>query len=153
MKKFALTLLIGAGLLLSGIHKMNSQDLSLGSIYEKENVPYRKPVPLPYLREADIPWSKMIWRMVDLREKINHPLYFPTTPFGPRMSLIDVLVRAAENGELTVYYDEQFNTPKDFKIVQNELGGEAQIIMVVDPDTGQQIAREIEGECVHLDEE
>jgi hypothetical protein len=56
---------------------MKSQDLTTGSIYEKENVPYRKPVPLPYLRESDVVWSKMIWRMVDLRQKMNHPLYFP----------------------------------------------------------------------------
>ena len=96
MKKFAIIFLIGTVLYITGSQGLLSQDLTTGSIYEKENVPYRKPVPLPHLREADIVWSRMIWRMIDLREKMNHQLYFPTTPFGPRMSLIDVLVKAID---------------------------------------------------------
>lgn len=146
MKKLAVILLIGAGLFLAGNSELMSQDLTTGSIYEKENVPYRKPVPLPHLREADIVWSRMIWRMVDLRQKINHPLYFPTEPFGSRMSLIDVLYNGIKNGEMQVYQDDQFATVMDLETVEANLGAETEVQTVVDVETGEQVQREIEGE-------
>ena len=146
MKKLAVILLIGAGLFLAGSPELLSQDLTTGSIYEKENVPYRKPVPLPHLREADIVWSKMIWRMVDLREKMNQPLYFPTEPFGSRMSLIDVLYNGVLNGEITAYTNEEFQDTYDLEAVQNNLGADVSTETVVDVDTGEEIERQIEGE-------
>ncbi len=146
MKNLAVVLLIGAGLFLAGSTGLKSQDLSQGSIYEKVNVPYRKPVPYPYLREADIVWSKMIWRMVDLREKANHSLYFPTESFGARMSLIDVLVTALDSGEIVAYTDDQFMVELDFETVENRLGAEPELIEVTDVETGEIITQEIPGE-------
>lgn len=151
MKKFALALLIGTGLLLTGNPAAEAQDLTTGSIYEKENVPYRKPVPLPYLRESDVVWSKMLWRMVDLREKMNHHLYFPTEPFGPRMSLIDLLYTAVSNGELEVYENEEFNIPIDLETIDRRLGGEGSLETVIDVVTGEELTVEIAGE-VRTDE-
>ena len=60
MKNLTVVLMIGAVFFLAGKTELKSQDLTTGSIYQKENVPYRKPVPLPHLREADVPWSKML---------------------------------------------------------------------------------------------
>lgn len=149
MKNSAVVLLVLAGLFLTGSSTLKSQDLTTGSIYEKENVPYRKPVPLPHLREADVPWTKMIWRMVDLRQKMNHNLYFPTEPFGPRMSLIDVLVQAVENEELSVYPNEEFRSGTELTLenVQAELGAETTMQTVIDVDTGEPVTVEIEGEA------
>ncbi len=151
MKKLVIVLLIGAGIFMPGGFKLDAQDLTLGSIYEKENVPYRRPVPLPFLREADVVWSKMLWRMVDLREKVNHPLYFPTEPFGPRMSLINVLMTGLENEEITAYTDEQFQVPRELEDIERMLGGEATLQTVVDVDTGEEITVEVPGE-VRTDE-
>ena len=149
MKNLTAVLLIGIIVFLAGSAELRSQDMTTGSIYEKENVPYRRPVPLPHLREADIPWSKMIWRMVDLREKVNHPLYFPTESFGSRMSLINVLVNAVESGEIAVYPDEQFTpgTEYTWEDVQNNLGAETEIQTVIDVDTGEEQTVEIPGEA------
>lgn len=146
MKKLAVVLIIGAGLFLADTPRLMSQDLTTGSIYDKENVPYRKPVPLPYLREADIPWSKRIWRMVDLRQKMNHPLYYPTSPFGSRMSLIDVLYSAIEKGEIQAYSDEQFQTVYDLETVQGNLGAETTVQTVMDVNTGLETTVQVEGE-------
>jgi gliding motility associated protien GldN len=60
-------------------------------IYTKENSNSRRAIPYPYLREADVMWSKRVWRVIDLKEKINHPLYYPTAPLADRKSLFDVL--------------------------------------------------------------
>ena len=146
MKNLTVVLMIGAVFFLAGKTELKSQDLTTGSIYQKENVPYRKPVPLPHLREADVPWSKMLWRMVDLREKVNHHMYFPTEPFGPRMSLIDLLYNAVRNGELEVYDSEEFRVPMELEIIDGRLGGGVRTETVVDVTTGQTIEREIAGE-------
>jgi len=128
----------------------NVQDLQAQvetrGVYERENVPYRKPVPLPYLREADVAWSKIVWRMVDLREKMNHPLYYPTEPMGPRMSFIDVILKYVEEGELEVYDDEDFRQPLEIDEVHYRLGAEETTTTVTDPDTGEEIERVVEGE-------
>jgi gliding motility associated protien GldN len=145
MKKLLILLFIGMGFFNSNPDAC-SQDLTTGSIYTKENVPFRKPVPFPHLREADIVWSKMIWRTVDLREKLNQPLYYPTSPFGARMSLIDVLVKYIQDGTLTVYTDDQFKTIKDVEAVLSDLGGETTTQTVIDVDTGQPVTIEIAGE-------
>ena len=42
--------------------------------YTKENAVNRKYVPYTTLREADVMWSKRVWRVIDLREKMNLPL-------------------------------------------------------------------------------
>lgn len=59
-------------------------------------------VTLPYqpLREADILWERRIWRVVDVREKMNLPFSAPESP------LFKVLSDAALAGELNVYSTE-----------------------------------------------
>ena len=49
----------------------------LDGVYIKEHIPTKMVVQYTHLREADVMWSKRIWRTIDLREKQNHPLYFP----------------------------------------------------------------------------
>ena len=45
--------------------------------WKKENVGQRQAVTLTHIREADVMFSTRIWRELDLRQKINLPLYFP----------------------------------------------------------------------------
>ena len=49
----------------------------LDGVYVQEHVPTKKVIPYEYVREADVTWSKRVWRVIDLREKFNHPLYYP----------------------------------------------------------------------------
>lgn len=34
------------------------------------------------IREADIVWDKRIWRVIDVREKMNLPFVYPVRPFS-----------------------------------------------------------------------
>ncbi len=82
----------------------------LDGVYVKEHYPTRKVIPYTHLREADVMWATRIWRKLDLREKINHPLYYPTEPIKNRRSLTQVIIEAVREGSLTAYdpLDDEF---------------------------------------------
>jgi gliding motility associated protien GldN len=81
----------------------------LDGVYVKEHTPARKPIPYTFLREGDVMWNKRVWRMLDLREKMNHPLYYPTEPMNGRASLFDVIKKGLLEGSLIAFsttYDD-----------------------------------------------
>jgi gliding motility associated protien GldN len=80
--------------------KVTGQQMNLiekKEVYDKEHIPKKDPIPYPFVREADVMWEKTIWRMINLREKMNHPYYFPTKPIGDRKSLTSTLLEALEH--------------------------------------------------------
>ena len=85
----------------------------LDGIYIPEHAPTRKVIPYAPLRESDVMWTKRIWRMIDLREKINHPLYYPEVPKSNFKSLFDVIKDGIQNGTITAYdpIDDEFKSP------------------------------------------
>jgi gliding motility associated protien GldN len=46
-------------------------------VFIQQHIPTKRLIPYEYVREADVIWSKRVWEYIDLREKINLPLYFP----------------------------------------------------------------------------
>lgn len=73
-------------------------------VYTKENTRTRRAISYPHLREADVMWSKRVWRVIDLREKMNHTLYYPDVPILDRKSLFDVIKDAAmKDGSITLF--------------------------------------------------
>lgn len=146
MKK--LVFLIVIGLTTSFAFAQQKQSDVLDGVYVKEHVPARKPVPYHHLREADMMWGKKIWRMLDLREKINHPLYFPTRKMDDRYSLIDLLLYGIENEGLVVYsdIDDEFTTPITIAEINKKLGAKVDSQYVDDEETGTQVLKVIPGE-------
>ena len=98
-----------------------------------------KPVPYPYLREADIMWSKTVWRIIDLHEKINLPLYYPTVKIEGRYSLIDLLLYGIKNEGIVAYSpdeDSEFSNPLSWKDVENRFGVTNDTFQIENPETG-----------------
>jgi gliding motility associated protien GldN len=79
--------------------------------YENVWIEEKRPVQLPYVRQADVLWEKRVWQIIDLREKINHPLYFPTTTIDDRQSLMQVLMSSINEGSIRAYDDDEFTMP------------------------------------------
>ena len=109
MKKLLISLTLAIGVLSIDITAVYAQNV-LDGVYVKEHYPTRKVIPYTHLREADVMWATRIWRKLDLREKINHPLYYPIEPIKNRRSLTQVILEAVREGSLTAYdpLDDEF---------------------------------------------
>lgn len=75
------------------------------------NILTKRMIPYESVREADVLWSKRVWRVIDMRERMNHPLYYPmdeVTPYewqrsGSRWSLWTIMRKHVLNGDLRVF--------------------------------------------------
>jgi gliding motility associated protien GldN len=88
-------------------------------LYNKD-IRDKSPIPYSHLREADVMWSKKIWRVIDLRKKINQPLYFPTEPIGDRASLIHIILAEIKSGTVNAY-DADVGDDMTVKITQADI--------------------------------
>lgn len=86
------------------------------------------------IREADVFWWKNVWRVIDLREKLNLHFKWPKAPF------IQVLLDAIESGKVQVYsgMDDDFTTPINPSEATSVAGGGVDSIWITDPGTGLQ---------------
>jgi len=103
---------------------MFAQNKVLDKPWIKENTPTRRVIPYTHVREADVMWHRRIWRVIDLREKINHPLYYPITPIQDRKSLYDVLKEGILEGTITAYSDadDEFTIQLTKAEAKNKMG-------------------------------
>ena len=88
----------------------------LDGAYIKEHTRTKKVVPYPHIREADVLWAKRIWQVIDLREKINLPLYYPTKELNDRKNLFDVIRYGLDDGSITAYSTGPLGNDDEFKV-------------------------------------
>ena len=84
------------------------------------------------VREADVFWKKIVWRVVDVREKINHHFTYPPRP------MVTILVDAAMNGEIDTYSDDTFSE----RYTSDEIGAKLSSVDTIetfDPETYETI--------------
>jgi len=108
-------------------------------VYEKETIRQRIPIPYPHLREADMMWTKRVWRSIDLRERMNHPLYFPTTRMHDRSSLVQRLMDAIKFNEINAYdiFDDEFSTLISYDQILTKLEAKDRERFDISPITGR----------------
>lgn len=101
--------------LITSLNGISQTNPVLDGAYIREHITERKAVPLQYIREADAMWSKKILRVIQLDEKVNHPLYFPITritfPSGlqPQRNRVNLLYLINNIGILGETYDGNGN--------------------------------------------
>jgi len=113
MKNMVRLVLFALGLLfIIPENNVKAQDV-LDGIYIPEHSPTRKVISYASLREADVMWNKRIWRTIDLREKINHPFFYPLEAKSNFKSLFKVVQDGINEGTITAYdvIDDEFKSP------------------------------------------
>lgn len=121
-KKFLALCIIGVFTMVAASAQVMEEPPRDG-FYDRNMIQEKRPVALPYVREADILWAKRVWQVIDLREKMNQPLYFPTTPINSRRSLMQVLVDGIREGSVTAYdmTDDEFSMPLSPEALMSQL--------------------------------
>ncbi len=80
------------------------EDIYIDDIVRKRLITENKVTEYDHVREADIGWQKRMWRIIDVREKMNLPFMHPEKPF------FTLLTEMASNGDISVFEDEKFTT-------------------------------------------
>lgn len=111
-------------------------------IFDKIHSPEKKPVPYAAVREADVVWQKRIWRIIDLRQKINQPFYYPETPQKGWRNFMTVVMDAVKAGDLRAYdaANDEFTTPLTFQEIENKFT-KSDTIDIFDPNNPQRVLR------------
>lgn len=72
------------------------------------------PLSYGYIDDRDILWSKVVWEVIDLNQKINFPYYYPidtVSNISPdRRSLFDTLMKGINSGKIKNTYTDSFFT-------------------------------------------
>jgi len=124
MRNWSVTLSITIlfGMLSAGLYAQNK---ILDGVYIKENTPTRRVIPYTQIREADAMWTKRIWRTLNMREKMNHPLFYPEEEIIDRKSLFQVIKFGINEGTIKAYgnalFDDEFQDPLTKTEAINEL--------------------------------
>lgn len=147
MKK--LIVYVGAIALMLASATTESGAQIVNGAFKRTDVIQKKPMPLPSVREADIFWSRKLWRVIDLREKMNQTLYFPSVETNGYINLITLLMNGVENGQITPYdagLDDDFKVPMSFEQVKASFGATASQEEKIDFDTGERTMVTVQGE-------
>jgi gliding motility associated protien GldN len=146
MMKKIVFLLIGC-LVLAFSYSLKAQD-NLREVYVREHIPHKKAVPYEYVREADVMWSKIVYRMIDLRQKQNLPLYYPTKPIGGRMNFIDLILWGIDNEGVRAFSTNdplnEFTAQMTIDQIDQAFDAGIDTTKTTDPNTGQLVSVVVE---------
>lgn len=120
------------------------EDVYIDDIVPKRMIFENRVLPYEPVREADIPWERRIWRILDIREKLNLPFAYPEKPF------FKILAEASQNGEIRVFQDDKFTemlTPEEVgsKLVSMDT------IILYNPETYEEEVRVVRNEINSAD--
>lgn len=108
-------------------------------VYAREHIANKAPVPYAYLREADVFWAKDIYRIIDLKQKQNHPLYYPTSPIGDRINLVDLVLKGIDTEGIGAFSTDdrlnEFTIPLTREQIDQKFGAGVDTIKAVDVNT------------------
>ncbi len=108
-------------------------DRPLDGVVERKNILDKVVLPYDPIRESDIMWEKRIWRVVDIREKLNQAFAYPEMPF------ISILLKGIEQDSSIKAYsteDDKFSHKMTANDLNNLLSS-TDTINVPDLTTGE----------------
>ena len=101
--------------------EQQKKPLVAGTNLPKKDRVERNITPYPESDEADVVWQRRIMRAVELTEKLNHPLYFPTIETPTSKSFIQSVLEGIEQGQITAY-NEDYTDTMSMKDIREKFG-------------------------------
>jgi gliding motility associated protien GldN len=130
---------MGLAMIAVAPQKVKAQDI-LTEVYTREHIPLKTPIPYAYVREADVMWAKDIYRIIDLKQKQNLPLYYPTKAISDRYNLVNLILWGIDNEGIRAFSIDdphnEFTVPLDRAKIDDAFGAGTQTIKKTNINTG-----------------
>jgi len=91
------------------------EDIYLDGVVKRSLIEEAPVIEYEHVREADVVWERKLWRIIDVREKMNMSFRSPHKPF------FTILREIAENGDVAVFNDEYFRDPLTIDQIDKKL--------------------------------
>ncbi len=91
------------------------EDIYIDGVVKRNLITESPIIEYDHVREADAVWERKLWRIIDVREKLNIPFRSPHKPF------FNILKELAENGDVAVFKDEFFREPMTIEEINKTL--------------------------------
>jgi gliding motility associated protien GldN len=105
------------------LNAKSPDEFNMATADEKES-DNDKPLEYGYIAKRDILWQRVVWETIDLDERVNFPLLYPTEEGrlgDDRKSLFKVLTDAAKAGDIKIYADSYFVNETEASQVESSL--------------------------------
>lgn len=111
----------------------------MNDVVEKKTIYEKRVLPYDFVRESDVLWKKVVWRVIDTREKLNLPFVYPNMP------LMTIIMRGLEEEKITAYV---FNDTTEFhkpltKEEVLEMTNKVDTVVTTDPETYETIMKPV----------
>jgi gliding motility associated protien GldN len=137
MKK--LSMMLCCGLTLCCYWQSKAQNLPIiDGVVKRSLITEKTPLAYENVREADVLWEKKVWRVIDLREKIN--LSFA----NPQKIFFEIIHEAAKKGEIVAYSSEDDKFSKVIPVDDvKKVGVSIDTLSMMDEVSGDYIRKEV----------
>jgi gliding motility associated protien GldN len=131
---FVIALISSIGFLKAQTTETQPRDL----FYDETAVKEREPIPYDYVSENDVYWHKRVWRVIDVKEKMNLPFSYEALDWSQLTPLVAILRDAAIANEITTYQEDNFLQPLTPDVVKQR-GASVDTLPTYNLETGEVI--------------